>query len=58
MCQYDNLTIYQLLNLSLPVPSLLPVRTQTSEPETQNPELRTRNPNSEPRNYMPNKLQL
>ena len=69
MCQYDNMTIYQLLNLSLPVPSLLPVRTQTSEPETEpetrnsepgtrNPEPETRNPNSKPRNYMRNTLQL
>ena len=51
MCQYDNLTIYQLLNLSLPVPSLLPVRTQTSEPETEpetrNPKPKTRNPKPE-----------
>ena len=56
--------MFQLLNLSLslPVPSLLPVRTQTSEPETEpetrNSEPGTRNPNSKPRNYMRNKLQL
>ena len=41
--------MFQLLNLSLPVPSLLPVRTQTSEPETepetQNPKPETRSPN-------------
>ena len=56
----DNVLMFQLLNLSLPVPSLLPVRTQTSEPETE-PETRNSEPetqNPEPETRTPNPVTI